>query len=248
MRKNNRFTLIELLIVIAIITILAAMLLPALNRSREAAQSIKCSGNIKQLGVANMLYADSFNGSCVPARLKNASFSAMWVINLTFLKLLGVSSAESVSGAGAGIAARNDIMPDGILCPASLGARESKLLRNSYAIQSTGFGDDSSVNYWGDPVTASYQLSRLRNPSGKLLFLECANWNTSYDSANPNSSTGYWTVGEQAGGNSSVTYRHDSQQSVNTGFFDGHVARQNWRAVFGGDSQKSRWRPYVDNK
>lgn len=57
---KKRFTLIELLIVISIIAILAALLFPALNRARTMAKKIFCISNVKQIGTGLQLYCDAY--------------------------------------------------------------------------------------------------------------------------------------------------------------------------------------------
>jgi len=81
MLKSKRgFTLVELLVVIAIIALLLSILMPGLSKAREHAKMVVCKANLKQLGLASMLFAQS-NDSLMPAG---------WMANgLTFLTKVG---------------------------------------------------------------------------------------------------------------------------------------------------------------
>ena len=62
MRSKRAFTLIELLVVIAIIALLLAIILPALNKTKESARRIMCRTNLKTIGLSFKIYAEENNG------------------------------------------------------------------------------------------------------------------------------------------------------------------------------------------
>jgi len=82
MSRLRAFTLIELLVVIAIIALLMAILMPTLKRAREQGQRAVCLGNLKQLGLAWILYADDNDDRLVSSEAGGqwrSQFGEPWV-------------------------------------------------------------------------------------------------------------------------------------------------------------------------
>src|SRR5678815_1396163 len=77
--KLSSFTLIDLLLVIAIIAILAAMLLPSLSHAKLKAQGIQCMSNLKQLQLAWQLYSVDSNDGLATSGYTNPIEKTAWV-------------------------------------------------------------------------------------------------------------------------------------------------------------------------
>jgi len=102
--RNSRlagFTLVELLVVVAVIGILAALLLPALNRSVMAARKLSCTSNLKQLGVATGIYASDYDG-CFPTR-HEVRDNTSWDVHLAVSSGVGTEIGEDQTGVKFGV-------------------------------------------------------------------------------------------------------------------------------------------------
>lgn len=221
---KSKFTLTELLIIILIIVILIAMVLPALNKSRETAKKIQCTNTLKQYGTASVMYAGSFNDFWVPGQ--GAPYSGSnylwWMNNLTWRRLLGSTIVqwtvnENNNFCGAQTA-------PGMICPSATWARGKGIVApHTLPTISYSYGvsrEDFALGVWAknDKVIA-HNLARIRQASKRLAFVDSLDLAVSYDKANPQ----YYALSGEAYSSTTLAYRHGGLNRANVAFFDGHI-------------------------
>jgi prepilin-type processing-associated H-X9-DG protein len=171
-KKKNLwfFTLIELLIVIAIIVILVGMLLPAISKTRTMSKGIICVNNLKQIGLAQVGYSGDYNEWIVPA------FNESWC---WFNLLSGTGCAHSTSGYGVQFYGNTPELTKGtFVCPSepvSFGLySEGKYTYTHYAINVYLSGAVTLANGQNSWRT----LASLTSPSKAKLITDSKAQNT----------------------------------------------------------------------
>lgn len=149
-RVRRGFSLVELLVVIAIISILAALLLPSLQQSLAMAKSIRCMNNLRQVGIANLLYAGDSQGwllyrisNCGTATFQNFGICGKYGANGLLYTLLQNQY----------LAGKN--YEDPVACPGFACGTNNWYWNASY-----GFRGFNNIN--GTPVLVNIGSDRLR--------------------------------------------------------------------------------------
>lgn len=213
------FTLVEVLVVIAIMAVLASLLLPALTRSKGKAEGTACSGNLKQLSVAWLLYADDnadalVNNHGVPETLARRQ---TWANNVLDWEASDdntnqVYLTDSKLGPYANRSTRIYKCPSD-RAPAPNGERTRSMSMNAMV------GNPGTLANQFNPLYVQfYKRADIVSPSGIFVFLD-----EQADTLND----GFFVNKLEEGnwGNVPGSY-HDG--AVNLSFADGHMEAHRW--------------------
>jgi len=205
MKRQMKFTLIELLITIAIIAILASMLLPSLNKARDFARSASCMNNLKQDGIGATAYASDYNGD-FPAFINGSG----WSRNISIYQTGKFKNINYLCPS---------YPPADNLSNASTGGF------NSYGAYLQGYADTFWWSFNSSLNMHILHLLKSPNPSLQLLVSDSVGRLSSASSTYNKQCWYIWvTSGGNAYGEGAPHLRHSNK--ANAVFADGHAQAQ----------------------
>jgi len=211
------FTLLELLVVIVILGILAALLLPALSRSKASAQRAECVSNLHQLGVATHLYWDENNGACFLWQIAPTNGGRLYWFGWLQDGAEGQRAYDPSPGAlypylrGHGVA----------LCPAL------DYYLAQFKLKATGAAYGYGYNWFFSAPTnhPPVRITSLQGPSQIALFADAAQINDFQPPASPdNPMLEEWYYLDTSADYPNGHFRHNRRANVI--FCDAHVAAE----------------------
>jgi prepilin-type N-terminal cleavage/methylation domain-containing protein/prepilin-type processing-associated H-X9-DG protein len=160
-RRAPGFTLVELLVVIGIIAVLLAILLPAMNRAREQARSVACASNLRQLGMAMVMYTNENKGRFPFHADIGGMFNEDWI--------WWQASRDPRQSAIARYMGQFD--PQVFRCPSDDVEVRPRILTEPYRYSYT-FNYLFASNLPPDPNRPKVTTGRIRNASEKVVLME----------------------------------------------------------------------------
>lgn len=209
---RKAFSLVELLVVLAVISILAALLLPALANSKAVSRRIECVSGLRQLGLATLMYWEDNDGCAFRYKTVFTNGGDIYWFGWIERGSEGERAFDATQGAlypylqGRGVET----------CPALNYQAEYFKLRARGATYGYGYNTKLSVNLPHPPL----RVSGIRRPSQTALLADAAQVNTFLPPASPERPMleEFYYISD---GEPTTHFRH--QRRANVLFCDGHV-------------------------